>query len=91
MIFPCTYDATTTREDFVRLLRRAAGEKAFLEVGEEFRGKGWLVRLTPIPPLEIGLVRLERHRVEIEFDGLTTAEQDLFMQRFTLYYLRGGG
>ncbi|OHC65779.1 MAG: hypothetical protein A2040_04360 [Rhodocyclales bacterium GWA2_65_19] len=91
MIFPRTYDATTTREDFVRLLRRATGEKAFLEVGEEFRGKGWLVRLTPNPPLEIGLVRLERHHVEIEFDGLTTAERDRFMQRFALYYQRGGG
>ena len=91
MIFPRTHDATTTREDFVRLLRRATGEKALLEVEEGFRGKGWLVRLTPIPPLEIGLVRLERHRVEIEFDGLTTAEQDRFMRRFTLYFQRGGG
>ena len=91
MIFPRTHDATTTRADFVRLLRRATGEKALLEVEEGFRGKGWLVRLTPIPPLEIGLVRLERHRVEIEFDGLTTAEQDRFMRRFTLYFQRGGG
>jgi hypothetical protein len=37
------------------------------------------------------MVRLERHRVEIEFDGLTEEEQDRFMRRFTLYFQRGGG
>jgi hypothetical protein len=45
----------------------------------------------PIAPLEIGMVRLERHRVEIEFDGLTTEEQGRFMQRFSLHFQRGGG
>ena len=91
MRFPLAYDATTTREDFVRLLPGATGGAAFQEAGDRFRGEGWSVRLTRIPPLEIGLVRLERHRVEIEFDGLTADEQDRFMQRFTLHYQRGGG
>jgi hypothetical protein len=36
-------------------------------------------------------VRLERHRVEIAFDGLDQAAQDAFMDRFSLYYQRGGG
>ena len=91
MRFPLAYDATTTREDFVRLLPLATGDAQYRETDDGFRGKGWSVRLTRIPPLEIGLVRLERHRVEIEFDGLTAEEQHRFMRRFTLYYQRGGG
>jgi hypothetical protein len=91
MKFPLVYEATTTREDFVRLLPLAIGEAEFREIDGRWRGQGWAVRLTRISPLEIGLVRLERHRVEIEFDGLTAEEQDRFMQRFALYYQRGGG
>jgi len=91
MKFPLAYDATTSREDFVRLLPQATGEAALREIEGSFRGRGWAIRLTPIPPLEIGLVRLERHRVEIEFDGLTADERDRFMRRFTLHYQRGGG
>lgn len=91
MKFPLAYDATTTREDFVRLLPAATGPADFREIDGGFRGQGWTIRLTSIPPLEIGRVRLERHRVEIEFDGLTEEQQDRFMRRFTLHYQRGGG
>ena len=91
MKFPLRYDATTTREDFLRLLPKATGETGFRQDGDHFHGQGWRLRLTRIAPLEIGLVRLERHRVEIEFDGMTAAEEDGFMQRFTLHYQRGGG
>jgi hypothetical protein len=91
MRFPLAYDATTTREDFVRLLPLAVGGEDFREIDDRFVGQGWSVRLTPIPPLEIGLVRLERYRVEITFDHLDAAAQEAFMDRFTLYYQRGGG
>ena len=91
MKFPLSYDATTTRADFLRLLPQATGTEDFVECDGQFSGRGWSIRLTSIPPLEIGRVRLERHRVEIEFDGLDEAAQDAFMQRFTLYYQRGGG
>jgi hypothetical protein len=91
MRFPLSYDATTTREDFVRLLPRAVGGEAYREIDGRFCGCGWSIRLTRIAPLEIGLVRLERHRVDIEFSGLDAAAQDHFMQRFTLHYQRGGG
>jgi hypothetical protein len=37
------------------------------------------------------MVRMERHRVEIEFHGWAPEEQDRFMRRFTRYYQRGGG
>ena len=91
MRFPLAYDATTTREDFLRLLPLATGEPEFREIDGRLCGKGWSVRLTCMPALEIGRVRLERHRVEIEFDGMTEEKQDRFMRRFALYYQRGGG
>jgi len=91
MKFPLRYDATITLAEFIRILPAATGEGSFREVDGRFAGSGWSIRLTPIPPLEIGMVRLERHRVEIEFSGLTVEHQDRFMQRFTLHYQRGGG
>ncbi|MDP2823519.1 MAG: hypothetical protein Q8O52_12700 [Sulfuritalea sp.] len=91
MKLPQRHDATITRNDFLRILPAATGEADIRYAGGSFSGRGWSVRLTSIAPLEIGIVRLERHRVEIEFDGLTAEEQDRFMQRFTLHYQRGGG
>lgn len=91
MRFPLAYDATTSRDDFIRLLSQATGEAEYRESDGRFCGRGWSIRLTSMPPLEVGLVRLERHRVEIEFDGLTAEEQERFMQRFALHYQRGGG
>ncbi len=91
MKLPRRHDATITRQDFLRILPAATGEAEIREVAGVFFGRGWSLRLTAIPPLEIGRVRLERHRVEIEFDGLTEAEQERFMQRFSLHYQRGGG
>ena len=91
MRFPLAYDATTTRADFIRVLPQATGEGELREIDGRFCGRGWAIRLTPVAPLEIGIVRLERHRVEIEFDGLTVEEQERFMQRFSLHFQRGGG
>jgi hypothetical protein len=91
MRLPLAFDATITREDFARLLRLAAGAAEFRASDDAFSGPGWRIRLTPLDPLAIGIVKLERHHVEIEFDGLTMDEQDSFMQRFTLCFQRGGG
>lgn len=91
MKFPRSHDATITRADFLRLLAMATGDAAFTEQGDVFRGRGWQLRFSPIPPLEIGMVRLERHRIEISFHGLSPEDEEAFMQRFTLHYQRGGG
>ncbi|MDA8257358.1 MAG: hypothetical protein M0Z99_17315 [Betaproteobacteria bacterium] len=91
MKFPRSYEATTTREDFVRLLSRATGGEAYREIDGRFCGHDWSIHLTRIAPLEIGLVCLERHRVDIEFSGLSAEEQERFMLRFTQHYQRGGG
>ncbi|MCF8150836.1 MAG: hypothetical protein K9K30_07670 [Burkholderiaceae bacterium] len=91
MKFSRQHEATITRADFVRILPAATGDSEIREAGDRFSGKGWSLRLTPIPALKIGIVEMDRFRVEIEFDGLTDDEQDRFMRRFTLYYQRGGG
>lgn len=91
MKFPRRYEATISRADFIRMLPAATGESGFRQVDGGFAGSGWTIRLTPIAEFRIGMVQMERHRVDIEFDGMTADEQDRFMQRFTLYYQRGGG
>lgn len=91
MKFPLRYEATISRAEFIRTLPAAAGDDAFREVDGGFEGKGWSIRLTPITPFGVGMVRLERHRVEIAFDGMTPEGQDRFMRRFTLHFQRGGG
>ncbi len=89
--FPLTYDATITREDFIRLLPAATGDASLQATAEGFRGRGWSIRLTPLPTRVIGLARLVQHRVELQFEGMSEAEQDAFMRRFTHHYQRGGG
>ncbi len=91
MKFPRSYDATITRADFLRLLPAATGDAGFTEQDGLFCGRGWSLQFTAIPALEIGMVRLERHRVEIAFAGMTPEAEEVFMQRFTLHYQRGGG
>ena len=91
MKFPLRYEATISRTEFLRSLPAATDDEDFREVDGRFEGKGWSIRLTPITPFGVGMVRLERHRVEIEFDGVTEEGQDRFMRRFTLYFQRGGG
>ena len=91
MKFPLRYDATITRAEFIRTLPAATGEGGLREVDGRFEGNGWSIRLTPITAFRMGVVQMERHRVEIEFDGLPADEQERFMRRFTLHYQRGGG
>ena len=91
MKFPQSYEAATSRQEFVRLLAVATGDPTLTETPDGFVGQGWQIRLTAIAPLEIGSVRLERHRVEISFSGMSGDEQNAFMRRFTQHYQRGGG
>lgn len=91
MNFPRDFEATISRADFVRLLPLATGDDSLRETADGFAGNGWHLRLTPMPPLAIGSIRLERHRVEIALDGLSPAAREAFMRRFTQHYQRGGG
>jgi hypothetical protein len=95
MKLPLRFDMTTTRAEFQRLLPAAVGHVPFAEEGGAFvhrgAGRGWRVSLTPLPQLEIGLIRLERQRVAFEFNGYSAAEIESFMARFERYFRRGGG
>ena len=86
---------TTTRADFRRLLPAAINHVAFIEESDAFihreSGRGWRIDVTPLSPLQIGLIRLERQRVNFEFTGYSAGEVDEFMARFERYFRRGGG
>ena len=95
MKLPSRVDMTITRADFRRLLPAAVNHVPYTEENGTFMhdsgARGWRISLAPLPQLQIGLIRLERHRVDFKFDGY--AEEDIanFMGRFEAYFRRGGG
>ena len=95
MKLPLRFDMTTTRADFRRLLPAAVDHVAYVEEDGAFvhrdGARSWRIGLAPLPQLQIGLIRLERQRVEFEFAGFSAAEIDDFMARFERYFRRGGG
>lgn len=91
-MLPRRFETTASRAEFLRLLQEALGDEAFVGDGELLVGaSGWRMRVTPLPPCSFGGVELERLRVEAEFPGWQEADADRFMQRFALFYQRGGG
>lgn len=95
MKLPLRFDMTTTRADFRRLLPAAVNHVHYIEEDGAFvhreGARGWRIDLAPLPRLEIGLVRLERHRAGFEFTGYSPGEIADFMERFEKYFRRGGG
>ncbi len=95
MKLPLSFEMTTTRADFRRLLPAAVNHVAYAETGDAFvhrdGERGWHISMAPLPQLRIGLIRLERHRVDFEFEGYSSAEIKHFMARFETYFRRGGG
>ena len=95
MKLPRVIEMTTTRADFVRLLPAAVGHVDFIDQGDAFAhqaaGRGWRIGFASMPDLRIGLIRLERHRVDFSFSGYSQAEIDAFLSRFELHFRRGGG
>ena len=95
MKLPRRIDMTTTRAEIRRLLPAAVEHAPFVEEEAAFvhrgAGRSWRIAVTPLPRLEIGLIRLERQRLEFEFNGYSEAEIDAFLSRFEVYFRRGGG
>ncbi len=95
MKLPPRFDMTTTRSDFRRLLPAAVNHAPFVEEDGAFvhrdGERGWRIGLAPLPQLRLGLIRLERHRVDFDFSGYSAQEIDAFMARFEIYFRRGGG
>lgn len=95
MKLPPRFDMTTTRAEFRRLLPAAVNHVPYIEEEDAFvhrdGARGWRIGIAPLPQLQIGLIRLERHQVDFRFEGYSAAEIDDFMARFERYFRRGGG
>lgn len=91
MRLPLVFDATTTRDEFLRLLPGATGGDDFRLVNDVFISRHWRIVLSPIEPLRIGSLSLERYHVEIAFNDMSEQEVDYFMRHFSAYFQRGGG
>jgi hypothetical protein len=95
MRLPLTLEMTATLEDLRRLLPAAVGHVPFVEEDGAFvhreGERGWRISVSPLPPLQAGLMRLERQRLEFRFDGYPDDEIEGFMKRFEVYFRRGGG
>jgi hypothetical protein len=90
-----SFDMSISRKEFLRLLPGALGGDCFAESGGDFLhaepGRSWHITLSPLTDLELGSMRLERHRVEWRFSGYADAEIETILQRFELHFRRGGG
>jgi hypothetical protein len=88
-------EMTITRDDFLRSLPAAVSHVAFAADRGEIRSldpaHAWRIALTALPELRIGLVRLGRYRVEVFLAGYDPARTRGFLERFELYFRRGGG
>jgi hypothetical protein len=95
MKLPLVIDMTTSMKDLRRLLPAAVGHAPFVEEGGAFvhrgDGRAWRISVSPLPALKAGLMRLQRQRLEFRFDGYPDDEIEAFMNRFELYFRRGGG
>ncbi|MBI5862502.1 MAG: hypothetical protein HZB64_10050 [Rhodocyclales bacterium] len=91
MKLPLAFDATIARDEFLRLLPGATGGDGFRQVNDVFISRHWRIVLSPIEPLHIGSLLLDRYHVEIAFSDMSEQEIDRFMQRFSVHYQRGGG
>jgi len=85
---------TISRDAFLHSLR-ARSRAPLHGGGSEIRpveaGQGWRIVLEPLPDLCLGAIRLARHRVAIHLAGRDEAATRRFLERFELYYRRGGG
>lgn len=88
------FDMTLSRADFLRILPALAGAP-FREEAGWFRSADpdgpWAIRLTPLAPIALGALVLERQRVQLALAGLGAAAEAAFLARFWLHFQRGGG
>ena len=93
MDFRHSLEMSLSREEFFRLLPAAVG--VFEADGERVRwvdrGRGWNIRVVPLPDLRLGSAAIPRHRVEIALEPCSAVEGAAFLERFHRAFLRGGG
>ena len=94
-VLALSQEMTITRDAFLHSLPAAVDHVPYRDDGREIcadaAGARWRIVTTPMPELRIGLVRLARHRVEIFLTGYDEIRTRQFLDRFELYFRRGGG
>lgn len=88
-------EMSISRAEFLHSLPAAVGGVAFVDAGTDISyrdgSKGWRIAITPMPDVVLGAIRLPRQRVEIFLTGYDAASTRRFLERFELYFRRGGG
>jgi len=88
-------DMAATWDDVARLLPVALSgwpysiDGTAIDVGTPDHGA--TITVSPLPPRQLGLVKILRSRVALSFRGLSAAEQDAFLRQFDRAFQRGGG
>jgi hypothetical protein len=89
------FDAVDRRGAAHAPVRRRHGSPAYRIEGDKIvigRGRRRVhIRLEPEPPRRAGAMRLPILRASFDFSGFDEAEPERFLDRFDLYYRRGGG
>ena len=86
----------TTRREFLRNLDNALAGMDYTVDGDristEANGRMVEITLAPLPARVLSpLLKLERWKVTIEFEGYNAAGEQAFMDRFDQVFQRGGG
>ncbi|OYV39457.1 MAG: hypothetical protein B7Z83_02475 [Thiomonas sp. 20-64-5] len=87
-------DMAITRSEFARQLRAAfpaLQESAPDVFSGEYLGCQWSIRLQPTAPTRLGLIVLERWLADIRLGARTLAQRQLWWQRFSAHFQKGGG
>ena len=84
-----------SRSDFFRTLPDALGTNTLVVAGDrvtvEIPGRHLTILFREEPPLRIASLTLPSAHVELRFEGYGEAEQEAAVERFDLYFRRGGG
>ena len=90
-----SHEMGITRAEFLRTLPAAVGEQRFTVVDDSVRieegTRRLLISLENQRERVIGSLRLPILTVNFEFRGYASDEVERFMERFMLYFHRGGG
>ena len=84
-----------SRREFFRTLPDALAEEVLAVHGDEVRiatpGRRVVIRFREEPPLRIASLTLPSALIELRFEGYGEAERAGAVERFDLYFRRGGG
>ena len=88
---------TATRAEFLRILAGAVGDfdrrdsAAGTVLTERTSPRQWRIRLSPLAPLRLGALSMERLEVELSFEGYGEEAEEAFIAGFMRHAQRGGG